>query len=312
VEKSQKRIYGIVFAVCAIFGSASQRGYATESWANTLPAINEGLVAGALPPAGLYGIYESYWASFTAYDNHGKSTGATLDAFIQVPILFWVPGNKILGANYAAAVAFPFDYTNVKAPGLSALSNNGHWGTFNTIFEPIILSWNLGHNLYVKTGLTVAVDDATSSAGHPPKGNGAPSGNGYWSLEPDIGISWLYGGWNVSADVQYGYNFRNTTTNYKSGQQISGTYTVAKTIGKWTFGVGAYSLNQIKPDSGSGAVAIGCATSGGCKLESYGAGPLIGYQFGGVNLMVNYTRSIYTRNYVGGNVFNARLIVPFI
>jgi hypothetical protein len=311
VTKASKRILQLLLGGCVCFGSGSKTSYATELWANTLPAINEGLAAGALPPPGLFGIYESYWASFTSYDNHGKSTGAMLDAFVQVPIVVWVPGNKILGASYAAAAAFPFDYTNVKAPGVPALSNNGHWGTFNTIVQPLILSWALGNNLYVKTAFAFAIDDATSSPGHPPSGNGAPSGNGFWSLEPDVGISWLYDGWNISAGLQYAYNLTNSSTDYKSGQQISGTYTVTKTIGKWTFGVGAYSINQITGDSGLGAADAGCANRGGCKIESYGAGPLVGYQFGGVNLMVNYTRSIYTRNYVGGNVFNVRLIVPF-
>ncbi|WP_193752414.1 SphA family protein [Cupriavidus sp. IDO] len=292
-------------------GFSSKSSYATETWANTLPAINQGLVHGALPPPGTYGVYNSYWASFSGYDNHGKANGTKLDAYIQVPILFWVPGYKILGANYAAAIALPFDYTNFKMAGASALSNNGHWGMFNAIVEPVILSWDLGNNLYVKAGLAVAVDNASSSAGHPPSGNGAPSGNGYWSLEPEFGISWLNDGWNVSANIQYGYNFINSTTDYKSGQQISGTYTITKTLGKWTLGVGAYSINQITADTGAGAVAAGCPGNGGCRLESYGAGPLIGYQFGGVNLVVNYTRSIYTRNYVGGNIVNARLIIPF-
>jgi hypothetical protein len=287
------------------------KSHAAELWANTMPAINQGLVSGALPPAGLYGLYDSYWASFTTYDNNAKSTGVKVDALVQVPLLVWVPGNKILGGSYAAAIAFPFDYTNVKAPGVAALSDNAHWGTFNTIIEPVMLSWTLPHNLYLKAGLAVSVNDATSTPGNPPSGNGAPSGNGFWSLLPDFGVSWLYDGWNISAGLQYAYNFKDSATQYKTGQQLAGTYTVTKTIGKWTFGVGAYSINQITADAGAGAEAAGCSARGGCKIEAYGMGPLVSYQFGGSSILLNYTRSLYTRNYLGGNIVNVRLIVPF-
>lgn len=201
-------------------------------------------------------------------------------------------------------------YVVYRSSRVATLSDNAHWGTFNTIIEPVIVSWVLPHNLYVRAGLAVAVDDATSTPGNPPSGNGAPSSNGFWSLLPDFGVSWLYDGWNVSAGLQYAYNFKDSATQYKTGQQLAGTYMVTKTIGKWTFGVGAYSINQITSDTGAGAEAAGCAVRGGCKIEAYGAGPLLSYQFGGASILVNYTRSIYTRNYLGGNIVNLRLIVP--
>ncbi|PRZ55996.1 hypothetical protein BX589_102197 [Paraburkholderia fungorum] len=294
-------------ACAALF---ARQAYATELWANTLPALNEGLASGALPPTGLYGIYDSYWASFRVYGNSSKSTSESVDALIQVPTLLWVPGNKIFGGRYAAAIALPFDYTNVKAPGVAALSDNGHWGTFNTVLAPVMISWQLPHDLSLRTDLAVAFDDASSTPGHPPTGGGAPSGNGFWSLEPDVGISWLHDGWNVSAGMQYAYNFKDGKTQYTSGQQLSGTYTLTKTMGKWTLGVGAYSINQISADSGSGALAAGCASRRGCRIEAYGAGPIVGYQFGGLNVLLNYTASIYTRNYLGGNIFNVRFIFP--
>lgn len=296
---------GVVCAACSV-----RQSWAAELWANTLPAINAGLVAGALPPTGLYGIYDSYWASFRVYDNSSKKTVESVDALIQIPMLLWVPGNKVLGGNYAVAAAFPFDYTNVKVPAAATLSNNGHWGTFNTVVAPAMISWQLPHDLHLRADLIVSVDDASSAPGRPPSGGGAPSGNGFWSLEPDIGISWLHDGWNISAGLQYAYNFKNGKTQYTSGQQLSGTYTVTKTIGKWTFGVSAYSINQITSDSGSGAYEAGCTSRGGCRIEAYGAGPLVAYQFGGVNVLFNYTASIYTRNYLGGNIVNVRFIFP--
>lgn len=289
---------------------SGRQSCAAELWANTLPALNEGLASGALPPSGLYGIYDSYWASFRVYDNSSKSTPESVDALIEVPTLLWVPGNKVFGGRYAAAVTFPFDYTNVKVPGVAELSSNGHWGTFNTTLAPAMISWQLPYDLHVRTDLAISLDDATSTPGHPPSGGGVPSGNGFWSLEPDVGISWIHDGWSVSAGIQYAYNVRDSETQYTSGQQLSATYSVMKTIENWTVGIGAYSINQITNDGGAGARAAGCATKGGCRIKAYGAGPLVGYQFGKLNVLLNYTASIYTRNYLGGNIFNVRLIFP--
>ncbi len=301
-------------------GSAS----AEELWDPHLRGVDEGLAAGALPPPGVYGILDNYWAGYSQYNSSGHKTGAHLDALIEIPIVLWNPGIKVLGADYAMAIAQAGDYTNFKSANNAGLSNNAHWGTFNTILVPGILSWSLPNDLHVKTGLTIYMDDASSSPNSPPNGGGVGAGNGYWSVEPDFGISWLHDGWNVSADMQYVYNFadssyqvKNPNTNivggysYTSGQEITGDYTVTKTIGKWTFGVGGFSLNQINNDSGQGADYAGCGKSNGCKAQSYGAGPILGYQFGGISIVGEYSHNIYTENDVAGEMLNVRLVAPF-
>ncbi|OIQ97120.1 hypothetical protein GALL_208190 [mine drainage metagenome] len=295
-------------------GSAS----AEELWDPHLRGVDEGLAAGALPPPGVYGVLDNYWAGYSGYNSSGHKTDLHLDALIEIPIILWNPGIKVLGADYAMAIAQAGDYTNARV-GSTALGA-GHWGTFNTILVPGILSWSLEHDLHVKTGLTIYANDASSSAANPPSGGGLGAGNGFWSVQPDFGISWLHDGWNLSADMHYTYNFADSgwkqaaggpSYTYTSGQEITGDYTVTKTIGKWTAGVGAFSLNQITDDSGYGAVLNGCGKSNGCKAVSYGAGPILGYQFGGVSIMGQYSHNIYTENDVAGEMFNVRLVAPF-
>ncbi len=281
---------------------------AMELWDAHLPGVNEGMVAGALPPPGVYGVWDQYWASFNIYDNAGNATGNTLDALVEIPIVLWNPGVKVFGADYSAALALPFDYTNLKVPGLAATSANAHWGMYNTIIDPVLLHWALPHDFHIKTGLGVVLDDATSSPAKPPSGGGVGAGNGYASIQPMLGVSWLHDGWNLSADAQYSFNATDTTTHYRSGQELSVDYTVTKTRGPWTYGVGAYSLNQLTADSGSGASA--CAAAGGCKVVNYGLGPLVGYQIGKLDVMAEYNRSVRVRNDVGGNILNIRFILP--
>jgi hypothetical protein len=291
---------------------------AQELWDPQLRGVDEGLAAGALPPPGVYGVLNNYWASYSVYGNDGKTNGATLGALVEVPIVLWQTGIKVLGADYAVAIAQPFDYTNLQVPG-AVVNNAAHFGTYNTVLVPGILSWNLGNDLFVKAGLTVYVDDASSSAAKPlnnPYSLGA--GNGFWTLQPDLGVSWLHDGWNLSAEFHYDYNFSDNNyhsspgaaaTSYKSGQEIEVDYTATKTIGNWTAGLGAHQLNQITDDTGPGAAD--CVGKNGCRAGSFGLGPLLGYQFANVNVTAEYNRVVFAHNDVAGNIINLRLIAPF-
>lgn len=306
----KRTLTGLV-TVLAVTAASAIPAVAGELWDPQLRGVNEGTIAGALPPPGVYGVLNNYFLSYQKYDNNGNKTGLKLEALVEVPVVLWSTGIKVLGADYAVALSQPFDYTNLKQSGNASLSNNAHWGTFNTVLVPGQLSWALPYDLHVKTGLTVYVDDASSSPAHPPANNGAGSGNSYWTLQPDFAVSWLHDGWNLSLDGHYIYNFEDGTTHYTSGQEISVDYTATKTIGNWTFGVGVYQQSQLNGDRGSGAVKNGCSTSGGCRVENYGAGPLIGYQFSDVNVMLEYNHNIYTRNDLAGEILNIRLTRAF-
>jgi len=295
----------VALIACSV---TAQYASSEELWDPHLRGVNVGLAAGALPPEGVYAVLDNYWASYNQYDNSGNKTGVKLDALVEVPIVLWSTGLKVFGADYAVGIAQPFDYTNLKVQNDASLSNNGHWGTFNTILIPGQLSWGLANDLHLKAGLDVYLPDAESSPGHDPSGGGVGSGNNFWTLQPELALSWLHDGWNVSVDMNYAYNFENSTTHYKSGQELGIDYTVAKTVGKWTFGLGGHTMNQLTDDSGSGASS--CAQAGGCRAMSYGLGPLIGYQFPGVNVLAQYSHALSTKNDVAGDYFNIRFVVP--
>lgn len=283
---------------------------AGELWDPHLRGADEGLASGASLPPGVYGVLDSYVVGFNQYDNKGDRTGVKLDAIVEIPIVLWQTGFQVLGADYAVGIAQPFDYTNLKVPGSAALSDNGHWGTYNTILIPGVLSWDLGDGLHLSSGLCVYVDDASSSPASPPSRGGVGSGNGYWSLQPDLGVSWLKDGWNLSVSAHYAYNFRDSKTDYTSGQELLVDYTATKTLDKWTLGVGAFSQTQLNADSGQGAVAKGCPAKDGCKVSLFGIGPLVGYQFGGLELMAEYNFSVVSENDVAGDILNIRLVAP--
>ncbi len=290
--------------------------YATETWDPHLHGVDEGLAAGALPPPGVYFINDSYFAPSAPIqgpDGH-QVPGVKLFAYVDVPILLWVPGCKFLGADYGVAIAQPFDYVNLMAAEGSGLGHpvnlsGSQWGTFNTILLPYILAWKLPCDFRVKTALAIGFDDGTTAKSDSFEANNtlvAPSANGYYSFTPEVGISWLHAGWNASAEFFYTFGLKNDSFEggYQSGNQFAADYTLTYTCGKWTFGGGAAQEQQVFNDSNA------AGTIGNSMARLWTAGPIIGYNFGPCSLMLTYNFQISGTNDPVGSFCNVRLVIP--
>ncbi len=338
----------ILFAVCLALAVVMlvTPAYAEELWDFHLRGVDEGLAAGALPPPGFYFINNFYFVpNFIGYGSavsqslpRGEGQSFTsLGSYIDVPVLMWVPSTcKFLGADYAAAIAQPFDYTNLRIKNsgpaidgatLNSFNGGAQWGAYNTILVPYILSWKIPCDFRVKTAFSVGFDDATTSPANrvtfttvsgnksalrqqPDGGIYAESGNGYYTFTPEIGISWLHAGWNISAELFYTVATKDTGTNYQSADEFAADYTVSYTCGKWTFGVGAAQQVQTGNDSFDNGDGTGYHTQPNTRAMNYSMGPLIGYNFGPCSLMFIYDFPLKTENDVGGEWCNLRLVIP--
>jgi hypothetical protein len=318
-EEMKKFIFALFVVAAAAMVVAP--AYATELWDPHLRGLNEGLAAGAIPPPGVYFINNSYFApSYHSYGNlAGNYTAPSghsnkdvkLFAYVDVPVLMWVPGCKFLGADYAMAIAQPFDYTNLReGNGTSGYKSGAQWGLYNTILIPYELSWKLPCDFYIKQGLGIMLNDGTNSPATAdtlasgPNDAFAEASNGYYTFEPTLGLSWLHNGWNVSVDFHYAFNLKDSGTNYTSGQQLAIDYTITKTIGKWTFGVGAGEETQTTCDSYNGN------SISDSKANAWTMGPIIGYNFGPCSVQFIYNFPLYTNNNVGGEWFDVRFVIP--
>jgi hypothetical protein len=132
----------------------------------------------------------------------------------------------------------------------------------------------------------------------------APSANDYYDFIPEVGISWLHNGWNISADLFFAIPLKDYYTNYQSGNQFSGDYTITKTIGKWTFGLGAASYYQVNSDTLMGVKVPNSQT------QMYTVGPIIGYNFGPVSMQFVYNFAVSSDNQFGGDWCLLRMVVP--
>lgn len=296
----------VLSTVCAATAASAE-----ELWDPHLRGVDEGLAAGALPPPGVYFINNSYFLP-DGYVGNSKSTSTKLQAYVDVPILAWVPGITVLGADYGIAISQPFDYTNLNV-GHEEVGN--HWGTFNTALVPAILSWTLPYNFHVKTQFGIFFNDGSSTyrAGNTPaSGVGAAMAN--WTFEPGGGVSWLHDGWNVSVQMLYDTSTADnrsahprcgaTPCKYQSGDQLAFDYTITKTVHKWIVGVGAYENNQLQQDKVRGVSTPSSATM------SFAIGPVLGYNFGPLETMATFNHQTVNHNDSAGDTFNFRVIVP--
>jgi hypothetical protein len=277
--------------------------FGEELWNPHLRGIDDGCISGALPPKGVYFVNNSYFGSLAGYNGAGKESAERLDLYVDVPIVLYSPGYKVLHATYAMAIAQPFDYTSVYSR-TAATVGNGHWGLYNTVVVPAILSWSQPHNIFLKAALATYLDDPSTSPAHPDKSGGAGSGNSYYTIEPNFAISYLKNGWNLSADLKYDHNITDWATGYHSGDEFDGDYTATKTNKQWTVGLVGYQTNQLYEDKLKGV------TQSDSIHLTYGAGPTIGYNFGPLDVVATFNYNISTHNDFGGNTANIRVIMP--
>lgn len=302
----------ILALAAALAGLAATPSRAEENWTPRLPGVTEGLAAGALPPEGLYFINTTLLAPFSASDKNGQGNGVSADVFVEVPMVLWNTGIKVLGADWGVALAQPITRVAASGGGLDEQA----WGLFSTIVTPANLSWALPAGFHVAAGLSVYIPDGTAQRTVISYRNGSykgvPNSSNYWALEPTFGLSWLKDGWNASINMAYDVNFKNTDSGYTSGNALVVDYTLTKSLGAWTVGVGGYSVNQLEDDKSEHAVIqAGIDSSDGNRQTKYGAGPIVGYDFGKATLTGYYNHGFGQKNVLSGDTFWTRLVVPF-
>jgi len=227
----------------------------------------------------------TYQANLTGPGTGGK-TNIGVHANVDVQAFLFVPGWTFLGATYDAVLVQPFVDISVGNPANAQFS-----GMFDTYIVPVELSWKLGNSGFaVKTGLGIYVPDGTKT-GLNGLGN---VGNPYWTYQPEIILSYLANGWNLSAAIYEEFNTANSVTHYTSGNLLHADFTATKTFGKWTIGPVAYYEGQVTDDS----CPISCIATGESTLfhssryDVWAVGGLVGYDFGPAALSVWATQEV--------------------
>ena len=270
----------------------SPAAYATEGGdIATKPGAFIGSSAG-VPPPGIYMFNQVF-----TYQAHlvGPGTGALnppgthntgIQAAVDVQGFLFVPGWTFLGATYDAVVVQPFVMQSLGAP-----INVQGAGAFNTYIVPVELSWKLWNSGFaVKTGLGIYLPDGCTTG---PNKLGCEA-NPYTTYQPELILSYLANGWNLSAAFYEEFNTANSVSHYTTGDIFHVDITATKTIGKWTIGPVAYYVAQVTDDKcPASCLATGESLLGHSqRFSEWAVGGLVGYDFGPASLSVWATQEI--------------------
>jgi hypothetical protein len=274
--------------------NAYEGGYA--GW-QTKPGAFIGSSAG-VPPPGIY-MFNQIFTYQTNLTGPGTSTLGLgnhngVSAAVDVQGFLFVPGWTFLGATYDAVIVQPWVMDGIgnplgSAPGVANLAAGMH----NTYLVPVELSWKFGTSGFaVKTGLGIGAPDGTTTG---PTGLGN-QGNPWWTFQPELILSYLKDGWNLSAALYYEVNTANTIDNYTTGNIFHADFTATKTIGKWTFGPVAYYAGQVTNDKcpiGVCTAFFPTGTAGNAqRYNLFAVGGLLEYNFGPASASVWATQEV--------------------
>jgi hypothetical protein len=267
-------------------------GYAYEGLiaVQTKPGAFIGASAG-VPPPGIYMFnqeftYQSNLAGPGVATALGGNNHVGVQAAVDVQGFLFVPGWTFLGATYDAVLVQPFVMANFGNPIDVQQS-----GVHDTYFVPGELSWKLGDSGFaIKTGVGIYAPDGTVTGTF---GSGSV-GQAFWTFQPEVIVSYLKDGWNLSAAIYEEFNTRSTVTQYQSGDILHADFTATKTIGKWTFGPVAYYYGQVSDDSCSATCKYGpgATLTNAQRFDVWAVGGLVGYNFGPAALSVWATQEV--------------------
>jgi hypothetical protein len=228
----------------------------------------------------------AYVNAFTYYNgsvggsrelNLGGQVVANVDGTVYADtsfLLYQTPW-KIFGGQYAAALAIPYMWMEVKGNVQAGPATGNRCDTANGLGDiqvlPLMLGWKKGDVSY---GTTFGIYAPT---GEFEEGHLANVGKNFWTFEPGVSMSWLSSkiGTEVSLFAGFDFNTTNYKTDYQSGDVFHLDATVAQHLplfgGFVGVGANAFYYQQITGDRGSGA------RLGDFEGRTIGVGPVLSF-----------------------------------
>ncbi|HXJ77353.1 MAG TPA: transporter [Candidatus Methylomirabilis sp.] len=266
-----------------------------------------GVPIGVVPPPGWYLSSLTTYVQGTFHADIQPKQPMGLSLFSEGLTLLWVPEPEILGARYSAYVS--------QAAVVKTISNipprdvtRTETGLINTVISPVNLGWTLPDDFYVSGRFTFYPKDGQYSSD-----NLVNIANNFWTFEPNVGISYLKGGFDLSIHLIYDIVTENTNTlvhgnvhgHYQSGNVFVAEYSLSQAFGPWRFGMTGYGVQQTNDDSAGGR------TLHNTELSKVGAGPLVEYNAKWIGINLYYIRDIAWRRAFGGNNVFFKITVKF-
>ncbi|WP_407639251.1 SphA family protein [Acinetobacter larvae] len=243
---------------------ASNSLWATESGSDSFALGAEGLMAGALPPAGVYLL--SYYQNYQADHYDQGPEQFKLDVNAVIPRLIWVTEQKVLGGQLGFYAAQPMVHLRLAVNGTT-----DHDTALGDVVLGTMLGWHQGHHHWIGALETVL---ATGEYQAPaPQQVVANIAKNYNTLRPILAYSYLHpNGLDLSTKLSYSFNSENDKTDYKSGEYFAGDYSLGFRVHEHVkIAVEGYAFKQTRSDKVQGE-------SIGHRGQVFAIGPAIQYQ----------------------------------
>ena len=229
-------------SVLFMLGISSSMSSATENGADSYALGAEGMMAGALPPPGIYLLtyYQNYHAG--RFDNGPPNFHLDVNALI--PRLVWMTEKNYLGGQLGFYAIQPMVDLRLSAAGMS-----DHNSALGDLMLGSMLGWHQGNHHWIGAVETVLATGKydTPTATQPVVAN---IGKNYNTIRPILAYSYAPpNGIDISTKLSYSFNDENDDTHYTSGDYFAGDYSIGyKLTDKFKVAVEGYVFKQVKSD----------------------------------------------------------------
>jgi hypothetical protein len=307
--RAVRRVLTALMVAAMVFGASPGSAPGLEPGAHPpfLVGATDGIPIGALPPPAIYvSSLTTYLNGIFHADTKFKHT-PSLASFSEGLTILWVPDFKLWGARYGAFVnqaAVVKTVSSIPPRGVTSTET----GLGNTIISPLNLAWVVPKDLFVSARFSFYPPD-----GQYDRHNLVNIADNFWAFEPNVGISYLRNGLDLSVHLVYDIMtannsssaFGNVHSNYHSGNIFVADYSASQAFGQWRFGVTGYGVQQTHDDSAGGR------TLDATQISKVGVGPLIEYNTSRIGINFYYVRDVAWKRGFGGDNFFLRATVKF-
>jgi hypothetical protein len=277
----------------------------------TKPGIFIGASAG-VPPPGIYMFNQvfTYQTNLAGPLTTLVGNKQGVQAAVDVQGFLFVPGWTFLGGTYDFVVAQPFGMVSIGQPLSLGFNQIDMFSGVHNTYAANELAWKFG-SFAIKTGLGMYIPDGTIQGATAQTAFGvcpnfavgcngfANFGNKYWTFQPELILSYLGQGWNLSGAFYAEINTANQPDDYTQGTVFHADFTATYTLGKWTFGPVGYYVAQVSDDKCSSVTCLLIHPQGILgntqRFQLAAVGGLVEYNFGPASLSFWATQEVYAK-----------------
>ena len=245
-----------ILLTAALAAASASGSHAAEGGvSHYLPGI-AGELGFALPPAPGLSVTNILWSQSGELDaavSGGRVTeDLELEMVLDIVAAAYAFAEPVLGGTYSVGVVVPFGHARLDgdfAGGESFSASASGVGDIALI--PFQMNWSRGNYYFELTQSIIA------PVGTYDEDDLVNIGLGYWSFDTVAAFTWLNPAWGTEVSFAWGlmHNSENTNSEYHTANESHFDWAVNQFVTE-TLAVGlrGYRLNQLKGDSGEGAI----------------------------------------------------------